>query len=294
MKIVVTTPTGNVGSQLTRMLIQAGLRPTLLVRDPARLDAAVRERADVVVGDQLRADDVLRATEGADALYWVNPPTGAPDPIAAHTQLGAIVAEAVRENSIPRVVFQSSVGAELRRGAGEIDGLAATEQALDGTGADVLHLRCGLFFTNLLLDPAGLEEGVLRVTWPVDRPLPWVDPRDIAEVAAVRLLAGGWSDREVQAVHGPEDLTYEQVATIIAEVTGRPMRAEQIPDDAMREGLRAVGLTDAQIEALIGMSIGLRQGFVPENPRTFTTTTPTTLGAWAFANLRQAGRNLSR
>src|SRR5690606_30811313 len=168
---------------------------------------------------------------------------------------------------------QSSVGAELRRGAGEIDGLAATEQALDGTGADVLHLRCGLFFTNLLLDPAGLEEGVLRVTWPVDRPLPWVDPRDIAEVAAVRLLAGGWSGREVQAVHGPEDLTYEQVATIIAEVTGRPMRAEQIPDDAMREGLRAVGLTDAQIEALLGMSIGLRQGFVPENPRTFTTTT---------------------
>lgn len=286
MKIVVTTPTGNVGSHLTRILIQAGLRPTLLVRNPDRLDPEVRERADIVVGDQLRGDDVVRATEGAEALYWVSPPTGAPDPIAAHVELGAIAAGAVKKNSIRRVVFQSSVGAELRRGAGEIDGLAATEQALDETGADVLHLRCGFFFTNLLLDPVGLEEGVLRVTWPVDLPLPWVDPRDIAEVAAVRLLAGGWSGREVQAVHGPEDLTYEQVAAIVAEATGRPMRAEQIPDDTMREGLRAAGFTERQIEALLGMSIGLRQGFVPEIPRSFSTTTPTSLAAWAFVNLR--------
>lgn len=286
MKIVVTTPTGNVGSHVTRVLIQAGVRPTLLVRDADRLDPGVRERADVVEGDQLRADDVLRATEGADALYWVNPPTGAPDPIAAHRELGGNAARAVAENSIPHVVFQSSVGAELRAGAGDIDGLAATEEALDATGAAVLHLRCGLFFTNLLLDPAGLEEGVLRVTWPVDLPLPWVDPRDIAEVAAARLLARDWSGREVQAVHGPEHLTYEQVAAIVGRATGRSLRAERIPDDAMREGLRAVGVTEAQVEALVGMSIGLREGFTPENPRTFATTTPTTLGAWAFANLR--------
>jgi len=286
MKLVVTTPTGNVGSHVTRILIQAGLRPTLLVRDAGRLAPEIRDRADVVEGDQLRADDVVRATEGADALYWVNPPTGAEDPLAAHAQLGEIAAKAVTDNSIPRVVFQSSVGAELRSGAGEIDGLAATEQALDGTGAAVLHLRCGLFFTNLLLDPVGLQEGVLRVTWPVDLPLPWVDPRDIAEVAAARLLAGDWSGREVQAVHGPEDLTYEQVAATVAEATGRPLRAEQIPDDAMREGLRAVGMTEAQVQALVGMSIGLREGFTPESPRSFTTTTPTTLGAWAYANLR--------
>src|SRR5690606_5628895 len=55
----------------TRAPTMAGLRPTLLVRDPARLDAAVRERADVVVGDQLRADDVLRATH---APLPVRPP----------------------------------------------------------------------------------------------------------------------------------------------------------------------------------------------------------------------------
>ena len=166
MKIVVTTPTGKVASKVVRVLLQAGMRPTLFLRDAGRVDPEVRDRVDVVEGDQLDADDVVRATEGADALYWVDPPTGADDPIAAYARLGENAAYAVAENTIPRTVFQSSVGAERRGGAGEIDGLAATEQALDGTGASVLHLRCGYFFTNLLFDQRGLAEGVLRSPGP--------------------------------------------------------------------------------------------------------------------------------
>ena len=37
MRIVVTTPTGNVGSRVLRLLVQAGVRPVALLRDPARL-----------------------------------------------------------------------------------------------------------------------------------------------------------------------------------------------------------------------------------------------------------------
>jgi NAD(P)H dehydrogenase (quinone) len=149
----------------------------------------------------------------------------------------------------------------------------------------VLHLRCGLFFTNLLLDPAGLEEGVLRITWPVDLPLPWVDPRDVGDVAAARLLATDWSGREVQAVHGPEHLSYAEVASIVSRASGRPLRAEQIPDDDLRAALRGAGLGDTQIEAILGMSIGLREDFEPEQPRTIVSTTPTTLAAWAHEHL---------
>ena len=230
MKIVLTTPTGRVGSRVVRLLLQAGVRPTLLLRDPSRLDAETRALVDCAQADQRDADDVLAATEGADALFWVSPPTDAEDPVAAHAAMGAIAARAVQEHRIGRTVFQSSVGAERRSGAGEIDGLAATEVALDATGASVLHLRCGMFFTNLLMDPRALEERVLRVTWPVDLPLPWVDPRDVGDVAAARLLSPAWSGRHVQAVHGPEDLTYRQVAAILGEAMGRPVSAERIPD----------------------------------------------------------------
>jgi uncharacterized protein YbjT (DUF2867 family) len=286
MKIVVTTPTGRVGSRTVRLLLQAGVRPTLLLRDPARLDAETRALTDAVVADQRDADAVLAATEGADALYWVSPAADAEDPVAAHAAMGAIAARAVTEHGIARTVFQSSVGAELRDGAGEIDGLAATEVALEETGASVLHLRCGMFFTNLLLDPGALEEGVLRVTFPVDLPLAWIDPRDIGDVAAARLLARDWEGRHVHALHGPEDLSYAQVARVLGEVLGRPVTAEQIPDDDMRAAMRDAGLHDRQVDAMLGMSIGLRDHFTPAQPRTALTTTPTTLRAWAHEHLR--------
>ena len=90
---------------------------------------------------------------------------------------------------------------------------AAAEQ-LDATGASVLHLRCGYFFTNLLGELDSIRDGVLRAPMPLDYAQPWVDPRDIGEIAAARLLSEGWPGRQVQAVHGPEDLTLSQVAGI--------------------------------------------------------------------------------
>lgn len=106
MKVVVTTPTGNVGSRAVRLLLQAGVRPTLLARHPARLDQATRDLADVVEADLSDAAAVVRATRDADALLWVSPPTEDPaaDPVAWYAGLGAIAARAVAENGIGRDV----------------------------------------------------------------------------------------------------------------------------------------------------------------------------------------------
>ena len=141
VKIVVTTPTGHVGSQVARLLVQGGERPTVLLRDASRLDPELLALVDAVEGDQADSDLVQRATDGADALFWVDPPSDADDPLDGYAAMASSVARAVSENRIARTVFQSSVGAEKRHGAGEIDGLATTEVALDETGRPVVHLR---------------------------------------------------------------------------------------------------------------------------------------------------------
>lgn len=116
--------------------------------------------------------------------------------------------------------------------------------------------------------------------------MPWVAPRDIAEIVVLRLLSNDWSGRQVQGAHGPEDLSWQQATAVVAEVTGRPLRAEQVPDDEMRGMLRDAGMGDGLVDAVLGMSTGLRDGFVPEQPRTVSTTTPTTLASWAYDVLR--------
>ncbi|MFI6025085.1 NmrA family NAD(P)-binding protein [Amycolatopsis magusensis] len=285
-KIVVTTPTGQVGSRVVRLLVQAGVRPTLLLRDSSKLDPGTRARVDVVEGDQGDAEYVVRATRDADVLFWVNPPGSSGDPVAHYARLGANAALAVQENGIAHTVFQSSVGAEKRHGAGEIDGLARTEEQLDATGAAVTHLRCGYFFSNLLMDAESLREGVLRTPWPLDHALSWVDPRDIGDVAAAKLLASNWQGTQVQAVHGPADLTFAQVAGILGDVLGHEVKPEHVPDDEFRSMLRSAGLPEAQVDGIAGMSAGLSDGFVAEDERSVVTTTPTTLAAWAQQYLR--------
>lgn len=283
--IVVTTPTGRVGSRVVQLLVQAGVRPRVLLRDPDKLDAATRPEVDVFQGDQADSEAVVRGTQGADCLFWVNPPTQDDDPVAAQAHLGANAARAVVDNGISRTVFLSSVGAEKRSGAGDIDGLARTEEQLDATGTSVLHLRCGYLFTNLLMELESLRAGILSTPWPLEHAIPWVDPRDIGEVAAARLLAGGWSGRAVQAVHGPADLTFPQVAEILTSVLGHSVTTEHLSQKDFRAVLRRAGLGSKQVEAVADMSAGLSGGFVPEDQRSIRTTTPTTLAAWAQARL---------
>lgn len=122
----------------------------------------------------------------------------------------------------------------------------------------------------------------------LDYSQPWVDPRDIGEIAAARLLSEDWTGRYVQAVHGPEDLTLSQVAGIISEATGRRVRAETLSQEALRDSLRATGLGDKQVKDLAGMSAVMREDFTAEDKRSIVTTTPTTLAAWAHAYLRPA------
>ncbi|MEV4356372.1 NAD(P)H-binding protein [Nonomuraea sp. NPDC049625] len=288
MRIAVTAPNGNVGRHLTRALVRAGVRPRLLMRQPDRLPADLRDFVEVVRADSWDTELVVAATREVEAIYWIDPTAAGADPLADYARATEAVTAAVTRNSIGRVVFQSSVGAEKRHGAGEIDGLAGTEMALNETGADVTHLRCGYFFTNLLLQMDALRAGTLQVALPLDAPMSWVAPRDIAEVAATVLLNPAWSGRHVQAVHGPADLTWNDVASILSTELGRPITVERISDQAMYDQYLEAGMPPGLAEAVLGMSTGLRDGFVPEQDRTAATTTPTTLSSWVHDELTKS------
>ena len=280
MRIAITTPDGNVGHHLTRMLVRAGIRPLLLTRHPESTASELAELVDLAKADSRNAEEVVAATRDVDALYWVDPPVQSADPLADYARAGEAVAAVVTCNGIGRVVFQSSVGAEKRHGAGEIDGLAAAEQALDALGVAVTHLRCGYFFTNLLFDLESIGSGALRTVLPVDSPMSWVAPRDIAEVAATTLLNSEWTGRRVQAVHGPEDLSWSRVVEVLATELGREIVVERIADEVMRGHYLAAGMPPAMADAVLGMSTGLRDDFVPEQQRSVVSTTPTTLQSW--------------
>lgn len=131
MKIAVTTLQSNVGRHLTRMLIRAGVRPVLLTRHPENLPAELTGHIELITTGSREPRQVISATAGVDAIYWVDPLADSSDPLDDYRRATESIIAAIETNPIGRVVFQPSVGAEKekRYGAGEIDGFAETEAA---------------------------------------------------------------------------------------------------------------------------------------------------------------------
>ena len=72
--IVVTTPTGNIGSQVLKDLLANKEPIRVIVRDPDRLAPEARKRVEVVVGSHGDSAVDTRAFQDADSVFWVVPP----------------------------------------------------------------------------------------------------------------------------------------------------------------------------------------------------------------------------
>lgn len=111
-------------------------------------------------------------------------------------------------------------------------------------------------------------------------------PQADDQVATSWLLRTDWTGGHVQAVHGPGDLSWDDALAIVTQATGHAVQARRVTDDDMRANLARAGMNAKQVEVILGVSIGLRGGFTPEQARDATTTIPTTLTAWSYDVLR--------
>lgn len=283
MPIAITTPTGHIGSRLTRRLFDAGEDLTLLVRHPEKLPADIRAKARIETGDLSDAAFVARATEGADALFWLTfVPFSSPDPRGAASHLASVAAGAVRANRIPHVVNLSSFGAHHATGYGPVSNLQLVENALNDAGENVLHLRPGSFMENFLLHvPTIRSAGSIFAPSAGNVSVPTVATRDIGDVAAESLLDRSWTGRRCRGVHGPTDLTGDQATAILSEVLGRPIHHVQVSPEQTQEAFVEMGASLAFADAYVEMYQGFAHDPVPAEPRSPETTTPTTLAEWA-------------
>lgn len=159
--IVVTTPTGNIGRRVVEHLIAADEEVRVIVRDPARLPATVRERIDVVAGSHDDPAVVDRAFEDADALFWLCPPTPCATVEAATVDFTRPAANAIRRLGLPRVVAVTTLGrgTAWQEKAGTATGAIHMVDLLRSTGAAVRGLALPAFMDNALQQVPALRQG---------------------------------------------------------------------------------------------------------------------------------------
>src|SRR5436190_6255176 len=230
MKILITTPAGNIGRNVLRELLAPEFSVRVIARDPARLPGEIREQVEAVRGSTDDPAALSRALNGVESLFWCVPTESMQETdVRGHYERFARAAsQAVRQARTPRVVSISAAGKGLARSASRISGLHAMEDILNQSGAAIRHLRCGWFMENFLGQSRAIcGSGYFSYPMPGHIPIPMVAERDLADVALRWLVRRDWGGITGVAIHGPEDLSFSQAAAVMERILDRPVGYEE-------------------------------------------------------------------
>ena len=288
--IVVTTPTGNIGRHVVRHLLEAGEAVRVVVRDPSKLSQDVCNRVEVVEGSHGDADTLDQALRGADAVFWLCPPSPAPTPAAATVDFARPGAEAMRRHGVPRIVAVTTLGRDTpwQERAGNATGSIHMVDPLRTTGAAVRGIALPAFMDNALRMVGAIREG--RMTGPIapDKKLPHTAARDSGAAAAALLIDRSWSGQEDVPVLGPEELSYADLAAIVSDVTGREVRYEHQSYEAYKQAAMARGLSDAFAQGYVDMLRAKEEGMDNVASRATAIIGPTSFRQWVEQELQPA------
>jgi uncharacterized protein YbjT (DUF2867 family) len=290
--IVVTAPTGNIGHQVLSHVLDSGESVRVVARDPSHLAREAREQVEIVQGSHGNADVVARAFAGADAMFWLAPPDPKSKSVeAAYVGFARPACEAFKKHGVKRVVGITALGrgTPQAKKAGFVTASLAMDDQIASTGVSYRGLANPSFMDNILRQVAPIKsKGVFFSPIDGDRKMPTCATRDIAAVAARLLLNGSWSGVGHVAVLGPEDLSFNDMARIISEVLGKPVRYQQISFEAYKAGFIERGMSDAMAQGMTDMAAAKNGGLDNAEPRTPENASPTTFRTWCEEVLRPA------
>jgi uncharacterized protein YbjT (DUF2867 family) len=291
--IVVTTPTGNIGSQLVRNLLAANESVRVIARDPSRLAAEVRANVEVVQG--LSGDEgvLRRALAGAESLFLVVPPSFTTDDATAYyLRFTRPVCGAIKSQGVKRVVTVSGIGRRVPVNAGPVTAAFAKDVEIESTGVDFRALWCPGFMENMLRQIHSLkQEGMFFFPNRAGVKAPHVATRDIAGSAAKLLRDRSWTGQGGVAVLGPEDLSLNDMAGIMTDVLGKPIRFHSTPGQEYKAQLIKLGASESFAQGLLDMHAAKDNGLDNTEPRTPENTTPTKFRQWCEEILKPAFLN---
>jgi len=206
--ILVTGASGNVGSEVLKLLVADGAPVFAAVRQPSEERRPYAE----VAFDFEQPDTFDLALGGVDRLFLVRPPA-----LAEADRAFAPVIRAAQAARVRQIVFLSLLGAEK-------NGMLPhhkIEDLIVASGIPYTFLRPGFFMQNLstTLQAELRDRDTLFVPAGKGK-TSFIDVRDLAVVAAKTLTEPG-HEGQAYPLTGAEALSYAEVAQLCSEVLGR-------------------------------------------------------------------------
>lgn len=255
----ITGITGQVGGKLATALLEQGHQVRAVLRDEAKAASWAQRGCQIAMAGMDDAEALQRAFEDVDAVFIVLPPIFDPSPgFTEARKYIAAIRQALAASLPERVVCLSTIGAQVER-ENLLTQLRLMEQALGSLPMPIAFLRAAWFMENFAMDIASArQEGLIRsFLQPIDKLVPMVATRDIAELAA-SLLTQSWEGRHIVELEGPARIAPEDAARILGELLQREVVAQPVPRSEWSALFHAQGMLNPEprMQMLDGFNAG--------------------------------------
>lgn len=254
--IIVTGATGALNGTTVEHLLK--LVPADQIGVSVRDIAKARHLADRGVrvrrGSYEDREALLDSFEGAEQVLLVS----SNDPAADQARLHRVGIETAIAAGARRILYTSHQHTGPDSPFAPAREHAATEALLADSGVAWTSLRNGFYVHSLdwMLGP-WRETGVIAA--PADGPVSWTDRADEAEAAAL-ILAGERPFDGPVTLTARAAVTFEEIAEMASEVTGREIRRVVVDDGEWVAGLVAHGTPEPMARLLLGGFLAAREG----------------------------------
>lgn len=298
MKIVITGSLGHISKPLVGMLVQEGHSVEVISSNIAKQNDIEALGANAAIGSIEDVAFLTNTFNGADVVYCMLPPFKFKENPDLDTRAEAIrlaknYTKAIEQAGVKRVIHLSSIGAHLEFGNGLLAFHFMAEKVFKQLPPDVIvtTMRPVGFYYNLydftesikgngFMDSfigkiltikhyglAGFikgKKGLIMSNYGGKDKMPWVSPTDIATAIANEINAVS-NYRKVRYV-ASEDLTCQEIATILGNAIGKPyLKWETISDKQMMSALMQFKMPASLAKDITEMNASMRSGLLFED-----------------------------
>jgi NAD(P)H dehydrogenase (quinone) len=246
--ILVTGAAGKSGKAVVKALAAKGARVRALIRNPEHARALLALGAgEVSFGSFEDARALSQAAAGVRAIYHVCPNVSGDEVVYARA-----VAAAARAHGVKRFVLHSVLHPQIEAMPHHWQKMRV-EEMLFAAGFELTVLQPSAYMQNILGVWDGIvRDGVFRFPYPAATRLSLVDLDDVGEAAAIVLTQDGHAGATYELA-GTAALSQIEVASSLAAVLGRSVRAEEEPLVAWQQRARSGGMGDYERATLAAM-----------------------------------------
>jgi len=237
--IAMTGASGRYGRLATEKLVAQGRARDLILitRTPARLADCAQAGCEVRYGDFDRPESLRAALRGADKLMLISGTR-----VGARVRQHRAAIDAAVAADVRHIVYTSFANVEPANPAIVTIDHRETEILIRASGLAFTFLRDAHYADAMILNagPGFIASGVwLTSTQGGREAMVW---REDCVDCAVAVMTQDGHENEVYPVTGPNRESFAEVAAMLAEVTGRPIRMVETDDAGMYAHFDALGI----------------------------------------------------